>query len=128
VWLGESWGDEVRVVVVPLSLSIFSADICRCEVQGQWLLEEEGMEENGPRHLSWPVFVTHWMGLPFHGSPLMVLPPQLRRPARRSRPHPSGKGRGSCGCGYGWRWCPSPHPSKEGRGFLTGSCMCSGER
>jgi hypothetical protein len=57
------------------------------------------MEEKGPRQTSWPIFVTHHTGLPFHGSPLIVLPPQFLHRARISRPHPVGKGRGGCGCG-----------------------------
>jgi hypothetical protein len=40
------------------------------------------MGENGPRQISWPVFVTHYVGLPVPGSPLAVLvpPPSPRFP------------------------------------------------
>ena len=31
-------------------------------------MEEEKRKENGPGQRSWPIFVTHQMGLPFHGS------------------------------------------------------------
>jgi len=39
---------------------------------GQW---RRGKRENGPRQKSWPVFMAHRVGLPFHGSPLVFLPP-----------------------------------------------------
>jgi len=40
-------------------------------------VKEEGTEENGQRHMSLPVFATHCLGLPLHGSPLAFLHPQL---------------------------------------------------
>jgi hypothetical protein len=40
-------------------------------------VKEEGTEENGQRQMSLPVFATHCLGLPLHGSPLAFLHPQL---------------------------------------------------
>ena len=139
---GASWGDEVRVVVVPLLLSLLllpslllslllrlsllpflwllivvviiaaiaigihrSRRRLLCRYLSLWSSRSVAARRgrNGRKRTttnSWSVFVTHQMGLPFHGSPLLVLPPQFLYPARRSRPHPSGKGRGGCSCGY----------------------------
>jgi len=44
------------------------------------------------------VFVTHYAGLPLHGSPLMFLHPPFLCRTIISRPHPFGKGRGGCSC------------------------------
>jgi len=84
-------------------------------------------EENEPRRSSWFVFVTHYMGLPHPGSPLVFPPPPFLHRANLSRPHPSGKGRG--GCSGGWRFQGdavglSPHPSREGRGSLPDCRVC----
>ena len=57
---------------------------------------ERRNEENEPRHSSWFVFMTHYVGLPHPGSPLMFLPSPFLHRANLSRPHPSGKGRGGC--------------------------------
>jgi len=56
------------------------------------------MGENGPRHMSWPVSVTHHLGLPLSGSPLEFLLPKILCRATKNLPHPFKKGRGSCGC------------------------------
>jgi len=47
--------------------------------------------------MSWPVSVTHHVGLPLPGSPLVFLVPQILCRATMSRPHPSGEGRGERG-------------------------------
>ncbi len=52
---------------------------------GQWGYGSEN-DENGPRVSSWPVFVTHCLGLPLPGSPLVILPPISLRRAQMSRP------------------------------------------
>jgi hypothetical protein len=57
---------------------------------------ERRNEENEPRHSSWFVFMTHYMGLPHPGSPLMFLPSPFLHRVNLSRPHPSRKGRGGC--------------------------------
>ena len=43
-----------------------------------------------------PIFMTHYLGLPLPGSPLMFLHPQLPCCLTRSHPHPSEEGRGGC--------------------------------
>jgi len=43
-------------------------------------------------------FVTYCRSLPLHGSPLVLVHPQLLRRAMLRRPHPFGKGRGVSGC------------------------------
>ena len=57
---------------------------------------ERRNEENEPRRSLWFVFVTHYMGLPHPGSPLVFFPPLFLHRVNLSRPHPSGKGRGGC--------------------------------
>ena len=57
---------------------------------------ERRNEENEPRRSSWFVFVTHYMGLPHPGSPLVFFPPLFLHRVNLSRPHPFGKGRGGC--------------------------------
>src|SRR4029077_18854115 len=71
----------VRVVVWSAASSFVSEPGSWCagvvhrdgnrEEGGQWWRRKR---ENGPRQKSWPVFVTHRVGLPLHGSPL-VFPP-----------------------------------------------------
>ena len=56
------------------------------------------MGKNGPRHLSWSAFMTHFVGLPLTGSPLVFLCPPSLRQTTISCPHPLEKGRGSWGC------------------------------
>ena len=51
-----------------------------------WVQEGE-MGENEPRQMSRPVFVTHYAGLPFPWSPLVVLNPPFLRRTSISRPH-----------------------------------------
>ena len=43
-------------------------------------------------------FITYYRGLPLHGSPLVLVHPQLLRRAMLRRLHPFGKGRGVSGC------------------------------
>jgi hypothetical protein len=75
------------------------------------------MGENGPRNLSWPVFVTYFMGLP-------VLPRVFPSPITpSSHPHPCGKGCGwhpFCACG-GLAFGPTS--LKGGEGLQVG-WMC----
>jgi hypothetical protein len=40
--------------------------------------------------------MTHYPGLPLHGSPLVVILPQILRRTNLNHPHPFGKGRGGC--------------------------------
>ena len=67
--------------------------------------------------------VTHYMGLPHPGSPLVFPPPPFLHRANLSRPHPSGKGRG--GCSGGWRFQGDavgfePTSLKRGEGLTAG--------
>jgi hypothetical protein len=119
-----------RYLLLSSSLSavvVLSVPIRRCVVMVASLIykfvswvDEGEMTENRPRQVSWPVFMTHYTGLPLHGSPLVFLHPKILRRASWSRPHPSGKGRGGCsGSGFLsglWRLDLGPHPSREGRG------------
>jgi len=43
-------------------------------------------------------FITYYRGLPLHGSPLVLVHPQLLCQAMLRCPHPFGKGRGVSGC------------------------------
>jgi len=60
-------------------------------------VEEREKGENEPRQKSWPVFVTHLLGLPPPGSPLVFLPSYPPVEPDGTGPHPSGEGRGGCG-------------------------------
>ena len=54
------------------------------------------MREGRKRATSWPVLVTHWLGLPLPGSPLWLLHP-LPKFLLFTGPHPSAEGRGTAG-------------------------------
>ena len=64
---------------------------------GQWGGMREGMGKTNHGFHRGSFSVTHWMGLPIHGSPLMYSSPRFLRRARIRRPFPFGKGRGGCG-------------------------------
>ena len=68
--------------------------------RGGQRVEERRKAENGPRRKSWPVFVTHPLGLPLPGSPLVSL---LHIPwSSGISPAHIPLGRGGAGVG-GWR-------------------------
>jgi hypothetical protein len=95
-WSGPS-SPMVGVVFVVSSLLPWATvgSVMGLEVSGVGV-RRRGKDENEPRLSSWFVFGTHLPGLPFSGSPLVHLLPQILCRARTNRPHPSGKGRGGC--------------------------------
>jgi hypothetical protein len=70
-------------------------------------VEEREKGENEPRRSSWLIFVTHLLGLPLLGPPLVILPII----------HPSIENKNRLLS----RTSTSPHPSAEGHGGLGGS-------
>jgi hypothetical protein len=62
---------------------------------GQWDGRYKRMAKtNHDKGRGWS-FVTHIVGLPFPGSPLVFFHPRILRRASITRPHPFGKGRGA---------------------------------
>jgi len=88
-----SWCGVACLVVVQPFPAVRIVVTSALEVSGG---EERGKSKNELRQKSWPVLVTHWLGLPLPGSPLWLLLP-LPIFLLFTGPHPSEEGRGTAG-------------------------------
>jgi len=84
--------------------------------------------ENEPQLSSWFVFGTHWMGLTFLGSPLIILLPQFLRQAKMEwAAHIPLERGGADAVGSRSEWDEAsifePTSLKRGEGPFPGSCM-----
>ena len=123
-----------RIVAPMTALGPPHPDVARCAGVGSVGRNERRNEENEnePRCSSCFIFVTHYMGLPLPGSPLMYLRPPFLHRASLSRPDPSGKGRGRCSgtcvpeCAEALEF--EPTSLKRGEGLVFGLFVVCGWR